>query len=154
VRPELVIVLPPALDLLSSIIHDIGKISVPAEILSKPTKLTDSAFSLIKVHPQTGYDIIKDTELPYPIAHIVLQHHERINGSDYPQGLKGDDILLKSKILAVADVVEAMAYHRPYRVGLGVGAVLEEIEKNRGIFYDTEVAEVCLQLFREKGFHF
>lgn len=97
----------------AGIIHDIGKIAVPAEILSKPTKLTDSEFSLIKAHPQTGYDIIKDTELPYPIAHTILQHHERINGSGYPQGLKGDEILLESRILTVADAVEAMASHLP-----------------------------------------
>jgi HD-GYP domain-containing protein (c-di-GMP phosphodiesterase class II) len=135
-------------------IHDIGKISVPAEILSKPGKLTDVEFSLIKLHPQTGYDILKNAELPYPIAEIILQHHERLDGSGYPQGLKNDQILLESQIIMVADVVEAMASHRPYRPALGVDAALEEIAKNRGVLYDEKVVEACLRLFREKGFEF
>jgi len=133
-------------------IHDIGKISVPAEILSKPGKLTDMEFGLIKIHPQSGYDILKDAELPYPIAEIVLQHHERLDGSGYPQGLKDDQILLEARIIAVADVVEAIASHRPYRPALGIPAALEEIEKNKGILYDARVVEACLQLFTEKGF--
>jgi HD-GYP domain-containing protein (c-di-GMP phosphodiesterase class II) len=136
----------------AGVIHDIGKISVPAEILSKPGKLTDIEFGLIKVHPQTGYDILKDIEWPYPIAQIVLQHHERMDGSGYPNGLKGDSMFLESKILAVADVVESMVSHRPYRPALGMQVALEEIEKNRGILYDSRVVEACLQLFREKGF--
>ena len=133
-------------------IHDIGKISVPAEILSKPGRLTDIEMKLIQMHSQTGYDILKDVDLPYPIAKIVLQHHERLNGSGYPQGVKADDILLESRIVSVADVVEAMASHRPYRPALGIDMALEEIEKNKGIFYDAVVVDACVRLFREKGF--
>jgi PAS domain S-box-containing protein len=132
-------------------IHDIGKMSVPAEILSKPTKLNDIEMGLIKVHPQTGYEILKDAELPSPIAEIVLQHHERLDGSGYPQGLKGDRILLEARIVSVADVVEAIASHRPYRPAFGIEAALEEIEENKDILYDARVVEVCLKLFREKG---
>ncbi|MCX5814295.1 MAG: PAS domain S-box protein [Proteobacteria bacterium] len=139
---------------MAGIIHDIGKISVPAEILSKPGKLSNIEFSLIKVHAQSGYNILKDVGLPYPIAEIVLQHHERMDGSGYPQGLKGDKILLEARILAVADVVEAIASHRPYRPAKGIDAALEEIEKNKGILYDAGVAEACLKLFREKEFSF
>ncbi len=133
-------------------IHDIGKISVPAEILSKPTKLTNTEFSIIKEHSQTGYDMLKDVESPWPLAEIVHQHHERMNGSGYPRNLKGDEILLEARILAVADVVEAMASHRPYRPTLGTEAALEEITKNKGILYDNAVADSCLRLFREKGY--
>ncbi|MBP7510091.1 MAG: PAS domain S-box protein [Prolixibacteraceae bacterium] len=139
---------------MSGIIHDIGKISVPAEILSKPGKLSEIEMSLIRVHPQSGYDILKDAELPYPLAEIVLQHHERLDGSGYPQGLKSNQILLEAKILAVADVVEAIATHRPYRPAKGIEAGLEEIDKNKGILYDENVVKVCLKLFREKGFVF
>ena len=135
-------------------IHDIGKISVPSEILSKPGKLTDLEFSLIKVHSQSGYDILKDAELPYPIAEIVLQHHERMNGSGYPQGLKNGRIFLEARIIMVADVVEAMASHRPYRPALGIPAALGEIEKNKGVLYDNEVVDACLRLFTERGFTF
>ena len=112
-------------------IHDIGKLSIPAEILSKPTKLTDIEFSLIKEHSQTGYEMLKDVESPWPLAQIVYQHHERMDGSGYPRNLKGDEIILEARIMAVADVVEAMASHRPYRPGLGIEAALEEIEKNK-----------------------
>ncbi len=133
-------------------IHDIGKISVPAEILSKPGVLSNIEFSLIKTHVQTGYDILKDVVFPWPIATIVFQHHERIDGSGYPQGLKGGQILIEARIISVADVVEAIATHRPYREGLGMDAALDEIEKNRGVLYDGEVVNVCLKLFREKGF--
>jgi len=136
----------------AAIIHDIGKLSVPAEILSKPTKLTRIEFSLIKTHSQSGYDIIKDIDFPWPIARMVIEHHERINGSGYPNGLTGDNLLLESRILAVADVVEAMASHRPYRAALGIEPALEEIEKNKGIFYDAAVADACLRLFRHKGY--
>ena len=139
---------------IAGVVHDIGKISVPAEILSKPGKLTNIEMSLIQVHPQSGYDILKEAELPCPIAQIVLQHHEHMNGSGYPQGLKGDQIVLGARILAVADVMEAIASHRPYRPARGIDAALEEIEKNKGILYDAEVVEVCLRLFREKGFKF
>jgi PAS domain S-box-containing protein len=133
-------------------IHDIGKLSIPAEILSKPTKLTNLEFSLIKEHAQKGYEMLKDVESPWPLAEIVYQHHERMDGSGYPRNLKGDDILIEARIMAVADVVESMASHRPYRPALGLNAALEEIEKNKGILYDDAVADTCLRLFREKGF--
>lgn len=135
-------------------IHDIGKLSVPVEILSKPSKLSDLEFSLIKEHPRKGYDLLKDVESPGPLAEIVYQHHERVNGSGYPRGLRGKEILLEARILAVADVVETMASHRPYRAPLGLDAALEEIEKNKGTLYDADVADVCLRLFRGKGFKF
>ena len=122
-------------------IHDIGKISVPAEILSKPGILTDLQFALIKAHPTTGYEILKGIEFPYDIARIVLQHHERLDGSGYPQGLLGDDILLEARIVAVADVVEAMSSHRPYRPALGIGKALEEISAKKGKLYDPRVVE-------------
>ncbi|MCG2741376.1 MAG: HD domain-containing protein [Syntrophaceae bacterium] len=134
-------------------IHDIGKLSIPAEILSKPTKLSEIEFSLIKEHAKKGYEMLKDVESPWPLAEIVRQHHERMDGSGYPRNLKGDDILIETRILSVADVVEAMASHRPYRPGLGIDAALNEIEKNRGILYDNVVADACLRLFREKGFN-
>ncbi|MGO9212350.1 MAG: HD domain-containing phosphohydrolase, partial [Syntrophales bacterium] len=136
----------------AAVIHDIGKISVPAEILSKPSKLTDIEFRLIKTHVQSGNDILKDIDFPWPIARMVLEHHERMNGSGYPNGLTGDKLLLESRIMAVADAVEAMASHRPYRASLGIEATLEEIDKNRGILYDIAVADACLRLFREKGY--
>jgi HD-GYP domain-containing protein (c-di-GMP phosphodiesterase class II) len=137
---------------ITSVIHDIGKISVPAEILSKPTRLSNTEFNLIKQHSESGYGILKDIDFIWPVAQIVLQHHERIDGSGYPRALKGEEILIEARILAVADVVEAMASHRPYRPGLGIDAALKEIEKNSGIFYDKAVADACLILFREKGF--
>ncbi len=133
-------------------IHDIGKLSIPAEILSKPTKLSEIEFSLIKEHARKGYEMLKDVESPWPLAEIVHQHHERMDGSGYPQKLKGEEILMEARILSVADVVEAMASHRPYRPGLGIDAALAEIEKNRGTIYDKTVADACLRLFREKGF--
>jgi HD-GYP domain-containing protein (c-di-GMP phosphodiesterase class II) len=133
-------------------IHDIGKLSIPAEILSKPTKLSEIEFSLIKEHARQGYEMLKDVESPWPLAEIVFQHHERMDGSGYPRNLKGDEILMEARILNVADVVEAMASHRPYRAGLGIDAALNEIEKNRGLYYDKTVADACLRLFREKGF--
>ena len=137
-----------------SLLHDIGKIAVPAEILSKPGKLTKIEFSLIKVHAQSGYDILKDIEFPWPIALPVLQHHERMDGSGYPQGLTGPDIILEARILAVADVVEAMASHRPYRPALGINAALDEIVRNQGTLYDPGVVDVCVKLFTEKTFQF
>jgi HD-GYP domain-containing protein (c-di-GMP phosphodiesterase class II) len=137
---------------LAGIVHDIGKISIPSEILSKPGKLTEIEYRLIKIHPESGYDILKDIEFTYPVAEIVLQHHERINGSGYPKGLKGAEILLEARVLAVADVVEAMASHRPYRPALGIEKALEEISQNRGVIYDPEAVDACLKLFREKGY--
>jgi PAS domain S-box-containing protein/putative nucleotidyltransferase with HDIG domain len=133
-------------------IHDIGKLSIPAEILSKPTKLTNIEFSLIKEHSQKGYEMLKDVESPWPLAEIVYQHHERMDGTGYPRNLIGEDILTEARILAVADVVESMASHRPYRPAIGIKAALEEIEKNKGILYDDAVADACLRLFRDKGF--
>jgi putative nucleotidyltransferase with HDIG domain len=133
-------------------IHDIGKLSIPAEILSKPTKLTNIEFSLIKEHSQIGYEMLKDVESPWPLAQIVYQHHERIDGSGYPRNLKGDEILMEARIMAVADVVEAMASHRPYRPSLGMDVALAEIEKNKGTIYDNTVANACLRLFREKRY--
>ena len=137
---------------MAAVIHDIGKISVPAEFLSKPTKLTDIEFSLIKIHPQSGYDILKNVEFPWPIARMVLEHHERINGTGYPNALTGEKLLIESRILAVADVVEAMASHRPYRPAIGIDAALEEITKNRASLYDPEAVDACLRLFKEKGY--
>jgi PAS domain S-box-containing protein/putative nucleotidyltransferase with HDIG domain len=137
---------------MAGLIHDIGKLSIPAEILSKPTKLTDIEFSLIKEHSKNGYEMLKNVESPWPLAQIVYQHHERMNGSGYPRKLKGDEILMEARIIAVADVVEAMASHRPYRPTLGIEATLEEIEKNKGILYDNDVVDACLRLFREKGY--
>jgi PAS domain S-box-containing protein/putative nucleotidyltransferase with HDIG domain len=137
---------------LAGVIHDIGKISVPAEILSKPGILNDLEFALIKTHPQVGYEILKDIEFPWDIATIVLQHHERMDGSGYPQGLSGEAILLESRILAVADVVEAMASHRPYRPALGIVKALDEITIQRGLAYDAQVVDACLRLFVERNF--
>ena len=139
---------------IAALIHDIGKIGIPSEILTKPSKLTDIEFSLMKSHSQIGHDILKDIDFPYPIAKIILQHHERNNGSGYPNGLKAADMLLEAKIIGVADVVEAMSSHRPYRAALGVDVALDEIVKNKDILYDPEVADVCIKLFREKGFEF
>jgi PAS domain S-box-containing protein len=136
----------------ASAIHDIGKISIPSSILSKPTKLTDLEFRLIKTHSQSGYDILKDIEFPWPVADVVLQHHERMDGSGYPQGLKGNDISLEARILAVADVVEAIAFHRPYRPSLGIAFALEEISRKKGILYDADAVDACLKLFQEKNY--
>lgn len=135
-------------------IHDVGKIAIPSEILTKPTKLTSIEYQIIQTHVQAGYDILKDIDFPWPIARMVLEHHERIDGSGYPNYRGDDDILMESKILAVADVVEAMASHRPYRPSLGIAPALDEIAKNRGILYDKDVADVCLKLFEENRFSF
>jgi PAS domain S-box-containing protein/putative nucleotidyltransferase with HDIG domain len=139
---------------IAGIIHDIGKINVPTEILSKPGRLGEIEFTLIKTHPQVGSDILKEMELPEEVSSIVLQHHERMDGSGYPSGLSGEAILREARILAVADVVEAMASHRPYRPALGLDQALEEITKNKGKLYDPEVVDACLKLFKEKGFKF
>jgi PAS domain S-box-containing protein len=137
---------------MAGVIHDIGKISVPAEILSKPGKLSQKEFELIKDHPQTGYEVLKDVEFPWPIARIILQHHERLDGSGYPQGLKGEDMLLEARIIAVADVIEAIASHRPYRPARGIEAALAEIEQNKGVLYDASVVDACVKLFRERAY--
>jgi HD-GYP domain-containing protein (c-di-GMP phosphodiesterase class II) len=139
---------------IAGIIHDIGKINIPTEILSKPGRLSEIELSLIKTHPQVGSDILKEMELPGEVSSIVLQHHERMDGSGYPAGLSGENIILEARILSVADVVEAMASHRPYRPALGLDKALEEINKNRGILYDPEVVDACLKLFKEKRFKF
>ncbi len=136
----------------AGMVHDLGKISLPAEILSKPTQLSSLEFSLIRVHPQISYNILKDIDFPWPLANIVYQHHERINGSGYPLGLKDGEILPEAKVLMVADVVEAMASHRPYRPDRGIDVALKKISLNGGVLYDPEVVNTCLKLFREKGF--
>ncbi|MCP2598585.1 GAF domain-containing protein, partial [Candidatus Aminicenantes bacterium AC-335-L06] len=139
---------------MAGIIHDIGKVSVPSEILNKPSRITEPEFDIIKNHSKIGYDILKDIDFPWPVALIILQHHERMNGSGYPQGLKGEDILIEAKIMAVADVVEAMASHRPYRAALGLDKALNEITKGKKILYDAKVVDVCIELFTKKGFKF
>jgi len=136
---------------LAGLLHDIGKISIPIEILIKPSKLDDMEFEIIKQHPQIGYEIIKDIEFERPISQIVLQHHERLNGSGYPSGLKSADIIQEAKILAVADVVEAMTSHRPYRVSLGVQKAIDEIASNKGILYDTSIVDACIDYIKDKG---
>ncbi len=139
---------------LAAVVHDLGKVQVPAELLSKPGKLSKIEFELIKCHAQVGYEILKGIDFPWPIATIVQQHHERQDGSGYPQGLKGEQILLESRILVVADVVEAMASHRPYRASMGIDAALKEIEGGRGTLYDIRVVDACLKLFRDQQFVF
>ena len=134
---------------MASLIHDVGKIKVPAEILSKPGPLDEVEYLLVKTHPQAGYNLLKDIDFPWPVAEIVLQHHERLDGSGYPQGLKGKEILQEARIIAVADVVEAMASDRPYRKALGIEAALKEIKRGRGTLYDEEAVDACLALFEE-----
>ncbi len=138
----------------AALIHDIGKIQVPSEILSKPGILTKNEFEMIKTHPEAGYDILKKIDFSWPIAETVHQHHERLDGSGYPRGLKGKEILPQARIIAVADVVEAMSSHRPYRAALEVEEALNEIENNRTTLYDQDIVDTCLKLFREKGFKF
>jgi putative nucleotidyltransferase with HDIG domain len=139
---------------MAAVIHDIGKMFVPAEILARPGKLSKDEFGLIKIHPQEGYDILKNIEFPWPIAQIVFQHHEKMNGSGYPSGPSGEAILMEARILAVADVVEAMASNRPYRPALGIDKALEEISRNKGTLFDAEAVDACVRLFREKSFKF
>ena len=139
---------------MAGVIHDIGKIAIPVEILSKPGRLSKTEFDLIKNHSQVGYDILNSIKFPWPLSQIVLQHHERMDGSGYPQGLSGEEILMEARIMGVADVVEAMASHRPYRPALGIDKALEEISKNREALYDPEVVDACLILFKDKGFKF
>ena len=137
---------------MAGLIHDIGKISVPAEILSKPGRLTALELGIIKTHPQVGYDILKNIEFPWPLAKMVYQHHEKMDGSGYPLGLQGEEILLESRILCVADIVEAMATHRPYRPAVGLEKALSEIWSQRGKVYDAEVVEVCVEGFKKEIF--
>jgi putative nucleotidyltransferase with HDIG domain len=139
---------------LAARLHDIGKINVPTEILSKPGILSDLEMDIIRTHPQTGYDILKEIDLPWNLAEIVLQHHEHLDGSGYPRGLKDGDILYEARIITVADVVEAMSSHRPYRPALGIEKALAEIESYSGTWYDPSVVRACLALFREKHFAF
>jgi len=138
----------------AALIHDIGKMYIPSDILSKPGKLADIEFNLIKTHSQYGYDIVKGMDFPGAVAQAVLQHHERIDGSGYPGGIKGEDTLLESKILVVADVIEAMASNRPYRPALGIDKALEEITRNKGKLYDAGVVDACLELFKSGRFEF
>jgi PAS domain S-box-containing protein len=133
-------------------LHDVGKIRIPSDILSKPGKLSRPEFQLVQGHAQASYDVLKDVEFPWPVAEVALQHHERMDGSGYPQGLKGEAILLEARIMAVADVIEAMSSHRPYRAGLEIEAALSEIERGRGSAYDAEVADASLRLFRERRY--
>ncbi len=138
--------------LVSGCLHDIGKITIPVELLSKPGKLTEIEYQLIQEHTRAGYEVLKNVQSPWPLAEVALQHHERIDGSGYPQGLKGDEILLEARIMAVADVLETMATHRPYRASLGIEAALAEIESGSASKYDPVVVQACLKLFREKGY--
>jgi PAS domain S-box-containing protein/putative nucleotidyltransferase with HDIG domain len=137
---------------MAALLHDVGKINVPAEILSKPTRLNEIEFGMIRTHPQVGYNILKTIDFPFPVDKIVLQHHERMNGSGYPAGLLGQDIILEARILAVSDVVESMASHRPYRPAQTVEAALEEIQQYKGVSYDPGVVDACLRVFQQKGF--
>jgi putative two-component system response regulator len=139
---------------MAGLIHDCGKISVPAEILSKPTSLNEMEISIIRTHPHIGYDILKTIEFPWPVEQIVLQHHERENGTGYPQGLDKKDIIIEAKIIAVSDVVEAMASDRPYRPSLGIDKALEEIRNNRGILYNSDVVDACLKILSSGLFKF
>ena len=139
---------------MAGVVHDLGKIYVPAEILSKPSRLNDIEFNLIRTHSQVGYDLLKTIDFPWPIAQIVHQHHERLNGSGYPQGLSSEQILIEAKIICVADVVEAMASHRPYRPARGVEAALEHVQEESGNLYDSNTVNTCLRLFSERGFQF
>ncbi len=138
----------------ASLVHDIGKVNLPTEIISKPNKLVEVEFNLIKNYPKVGYDILKKIDFPWPIAEIVLQHQEKIDGSGYPRGLKGDEICIEAKILGVANVVEAMSSYKSYRPALSIDEALAEISKNKNILFDPEVVDTCLKLFKEKEFKF
>ena len=139
---------------IASLVHDIGKVNLPTEIVSKPSKLVEVEFNLIKNYPKTGYDILKKVDFPWPIAEIVFQHQEKIDGSGYPRGLKGDEICIEAKILGVANVVEAMSSYKSYRPALSIDDALAEIVENKNILFDPEVVDTCLNLFKEKGFKF
>ena len=137
---------------LIGLVHDIGKISIPSEILSKPRKLTSLEYEMVKTHAESGYEILKDIEFPLPIAKIIRQHHERMDGSGYPQGLKDQQILPEARVLAVADVLESMASHRPYRPALGIEVAIKEIDDHKGILFDQQVVDTVLKMIREKGY--
>ncbi len=139
---------------IAALLHDVGKICVPAEILSKPGQANEVELSFLRKHAEVGHDILKTIEFPWPIAQIVLQHHERMDGSGYPNALSGKQILVEARVLAVADVVEAMASHRPYRPALGVDKALGEVTQHRGVLYDPNVVDTCLALFNGRGFNF
>jgi len=139
---------------IASLVHDIGKVDLPTEIISKPSKLIDVEFNLIKNYPRVGYDILKKVDFPWPVAEIVLQHQEKIDGSGYPRGLKGDEICIEAKILGVANVVEAMSSYKSYRPALSIDEALAEVVENKNILFDPEVVDTCLKLFKEKDFKF
>ena len=139
---------------MAGVLHDLGKISVPVEILTKPSRLTEIEYKMIQTHPQVALDILKEIEFPWPIAQIVYQHHERMDGSGYPLGISGEEILIEARIVAVADTVEAMVSHRPYRPALGVKQALKEILQKRAIIYDPKAVDACVKLFRDKKFKF
>ena len=139
---------------IAAMIHDIGKISVPSEILSKPDAINEAEYTLIKNHPEIAFETLKDIESPWQTTEIIMQHHERLDGSGYPLGLAGEDIILEAKILGVADVIEAMSSHRPYRPSLGIDQALEEMVKNKGKLYDPKVVDACVSVFNEKKFDF
>lgn len=134
------------------LLHDVGKTAIPAEILSKPGKLNPIEYELIKLHPAAGFDVLREVDFPWPVAQIAYQHHERFDGGGYPRGLKGEQILLEARITAVADVIEAMSSHRPYRPALGLELGLQEISSNQGSKYDPDVAAAALKVFRERGY--
>jgi HD-GYP domain-containing protein (c-di-GMP phosphodiesterase class II) len=138
----------------ASLVHDIGKIGMPIEILSKPSGLTELGYDLMTEHPMTGYNILKEIDFPWPVAEIVLQHHEKINGSGYPNGLKGDNILIEARILCVADVIEAMSSYRAYRSSHSIKEVLRELNRNKGTLYDPMVVDACKELFKYEGTKF
>jgi HD-GYP domain-containing protein (c-di-GMP phosphodiesterase class II) len=138
---------------ITGIVHDIGKIAVPGDILSKPGKLSAEEFNIVKTHPQVAYEVLRNLEFPWPVAETILQHHERLDGSGYPKGISGEAIILEARILCVADVVESMVSHRPYRPALGKKKALNEILKNKGILYDPAVADACLKLSFNGGFN-
>jgi len=139
---------------LAATVHDVGKIAIPAEILAKPGKLSHIEFDLVKLHPRVGFDILRNIEFPWPVKEVVLYHHERFDGSGYPYGLTEKDIPLPAKVVAVADVVEGMSNHRPYRAALGIDMALEDIHSHRYIHYDADVVDVCMDLFQKHNFAF
>ncbi|SFG12281.1 HDIG domain-containing protein [Desulfotomaculum arcticum] len=139
---------------IGSLLHDIGKVAIPKDILSKYGAISEHEFGIIKSHPQNGYKILSKIKFPWPVQKMVLEHHERMNGTGYPVGLLGDDILLEARIIAVADVVEAISSHRPYRSSLGMETAINEIRENKGVLYDEHIAKACIRLIMEDNFEF